>query len=197
MRRQAEGAPVVIVMPGAVYGPGDHSELGAQVEQAARGKFTIRAFPELGISMSYVDDVAAGMLLAQEKGESGQSYVLGGEVTRLGIVMDTVADLTGNKRARIKVPSPVFQAITRWGRSSAASPAPGPTCAKSSARARTSPTGPRARGPSASWATRRAASSRVCATCSQRAAPELPPPTARCPTRRRYLVQYWIMSCAS
>ena len=82
--RAAAGAPIVVAQPGAVYGPGDHSELGAQIEQAARGKYTIRAFPELGFTMSYVDDVADGIVLAQEKGKLGESYVLGGEVTRLG-----------------------------------------------------------------------------------------------------------------
>jgi dihydroflavonol-4-reductase len=30
--RQAAGAPLVIVQPGAIYGPRDHSELGAQIE---------------------------------------------------------------------------------------------------------------------------------------------------------------------
>jgi nucleoside-diphosphate-sugar epimerase len=113
--RQAAGAPVVIAQPGALYGPGDHSELGAQIAQAARGKYSIRAFPELGFTMSYVDDVADGILLAQEKGQTGEAYVLGGEVTRLGTVVDSVADITGHKRARIKVPSPVFRAITPLG----------------------------------------------------------------------------------
>jgi len=113
--RAAAGAPLVIVQPGAVYGPGDHSELGAQIDQAARGKYTIRAFPELGFTMSYVDDVADGIVLAQTKGQPGESYVLGGEVTRLGAIVDSVADLTGHKRARIKLPSTVFQAATPLG----------------------------------------------------------------------------------
>jgi len=113
--RAAAGAPLVIVQPGAVYGPGDHSELGAQIDQAARGKYTIRAFPELGFTMSYVDDVADGIVLAQTKGQPGESYVLGGEVTRLGTIVDSVADLTGHKRARIKLPSTVFQAATPLG----------------------------------------------------------------------------------
>lgn len=113
--RAAAGAPIVIVQPGAIYGPGDHSELGAQIRQAARGKYAIRAFSELGFTMSYIDDVADGVLLAQTKGKPGESYVLGGEVTRLGIVLDSVADMTGHKRARIRVPSTVFRAITPFG----------------------------------------------------------------------------------
>ena len=113
--RAAAGAPLVIAQPGAVYGPGDHSELGVQIDQAARGKYTIRAFPELGFTMSYLDDVADGIVLAQTKGQPGESYVLGGEVTRLGTIVDAVADLTGHKRARIKLPSTVFKAVTPVG----------------------------------------------------------------------------------
>ncbi len=41
--------------------------------------------------------------------------MLGGEVTRLGTIVDTVADLTGHKRARIKLPSTVFRAVTPLG----------------------------------------------------------------------------------
>jgi nucleoside-diphosphate-sugar epimerase len=113
--RQAAGAPLVIAQPGAVYGPGDHSELGAQIDQAARGKYTIRAFSELGFTMGYLDDVADGVVLTQTKGAPGETYVLGGEVTRLGSIVDTVADLTGHKRARIKLPSTVFSAARPFG----------------------------------------------------------------------------------
>jgi dihydroflavonol-4-reductase len=105
----------VIAQPGAIYGPGDHSELGAQIEQAARGKYVIRAFPDLGFTMGYLDDVAQGIVLAQEKGRDGESYVLGGEITRLGTILDTVADLTGHKRPRFKLPSAVFSAARPLG----------------------------------------------------------------------------------
>ena len=120
VRRQAAGAPLVIVQPGAIYGPGDHSELGAQIEQAARGKYVIRAFPELGFTMGHLDDVAEGVVLAQGKGRASESYVLGGEVTRLGTILDTVADLTGHKRPRFKLPSGVFSAARPFGRRSRA-----------------------------------------------------------------------------
>jgi dihydroflavonol-4-reductase len=65
--------------------------------------------------MSYVDDVADGIVRAQAEGEPGERYILGGEVTRLGAVVDTVADMTGHKRARIKLPSTVFKAATPLG----------------------------------------------------------------------------------
>jgi len=98
--RAAAGAPIVTVQPGAIYGPGDHSELGQQIEQARRGRYRVRMFPALGATMSYLDDVADGVVLAADKGVPGEAYVLGGEITRLGTVLDVVADLSGRRRAR-------------------------------------------------------------------------------------------------
>jgi nucleoside-diphosphate-sugar epimerase len=114
--RAAAGAPVVIVQPGAVYGYGDHSELGAQIDQVRRGKYRVKMFPEAGFTMSYVDDVAEGMILAAEKGRPGESYVLGGEVTRLGALLDKVADLTGSRRPRVTVPPVAMRAAAPLGR---------------------------------------------------------------------------------
>ena len=48
--RAAAGAPLTIVQPGAIYGPGDHSELGAQIDQAARGKYTDPRLPGARLS---------------------------------------------------------------------------------------------------------------------------------------------------
>jgi nucleoside-diphosphate-sugar epimerase len=36
--RIAQGAPIVIVQPGGVYGPGDHSQVGSTIEQVRTGK---------------------------------------------------------------------------------------------------------------------------------------------------------------
>jgi len=79
----ADGAPIIIVQPGAAYGPGDHSEIGAIVDQAMRGKLPFVSFGGTGIVMCHVDDIADGMLLAHDKGAIGRTYVLGGEVTTL------------------------------------------------------------------------------------------------------------------
>jgi nucleoside-diphosphate-sugar epimerase len=113
--RAAAGAPLVIVQPGAIYGPGDHSELGAQITQVTRGKYRLRMFPELGITMSYVADVADGLLLAADKGRPGEAYVIAGEVARLGNVLDKVAGLSGRRRARWKVPTGVIRAAAPLG----------------------------------------------------------------------------------
>jgi nucleoside-diphosphate-sugar epimerase len=114
--RAAAGAPLITVQPGAIYGPGDHSELGQQIEQARRGRYRVRMFPALGVTMSYVDDVADGVVLAADKGAVGEAYVLGGEVTRLGTVLDVVADLSGRRRARGTLPPAVMKAAAPLGK---------------------------------------------------------------------------------
>ena len=155
--RQAAGAPLVIAQPGAIYGPGDRSELGAQIDQAARGKYTIRAFSELGFTMGYVDDVADGVVLTQDEGRRRRDLRARrrGHPPRDGPRHGRRPD---REQAR-QDQAPVDRVLRGHGRSagsSAASPAPARTCTRSSAPARTSPTGPRAPRPSASWGTRRA-----------------------------------------
>jgi dihydroflavonol-4-reductase len=93
--RIARGAPLVIVQPGGVYGPGDHSEIGNIIDQTSTGKLKMLMFPETGFNLVHVDDVAAGILLAHDSGKVGESYVLGGEISNMGDMIRKVADLSG------------------------------------------------------------------------------------------------------
>jgi dihydroflavonol-4-reductase len=109
--RIAAGAPIVIVQPGGIYGPGDHSAVGAQIDQAAKGKLPAIAFPQLGLNMVHVDDVVAGILAAHDKGTPGEAYVLGGEQTTLGEVVRRSAEVGGRKPPRITIPTGVLKAM--------------------------------------------------------------------------------------
>jgi nucleoside-diphosphate-sugar epimerase len=113
--KAAAGAPIVIVQPGAIYGPGDKSAMGEQLSQAATGKLPAVAFPKLGLNMVHVDDVVEGLLLACEKGEQGQSYVLGGEITTLRGALETAAAAAGRKPPRFNVPTGFLKALTPFG----------------------------------------------------------------------------------
>jgi dihydroflavonol-4-reductase len=93
--RIARGAPIVIVQPGGVYGPGDHSEIGNIIDQASTGKLKMLMFPETGFNLVHVDDVAGGILLAHDSGKVGESYVLGGEISTMGDMIRKVADISG------------------------------------------------------------------------------------------------------
>src|SRR5665811_1649762 len=67
-RMIADGLPGVIVQPGGVYGPGDSSQVADLLEQFLDGKLPLLPFPELGICMTHVEDIAGGILLALDKG---------------------------------------------------------------------------------------------------------------------------------
>jgi nucleoside-diphosphate-sugar epimerase len=49
--------------------------------------------------------VASGILLALDRGRIGESYVLGGQVTTLGDVIDRTAAIAGTKAPRMTIPS--------------------------------------------------------------------------------------------
>ena len=114
--RAAQGAPIIIVQPGLVYGPGDHAIVGQLIEQASTGKMPAKAFPELGYNAVFVDDVADGILLAHDKGKIGEAYVLGGEITTQGELIDRAAQIGGKKPPRMTVPPLLLKAMIPVGR---------------------------------------------------------------------------------
>ena len=114
--RAAAGAPVVIVQPGVVYGPGDQAIIGQFIDQASKGKMPAKAFPDMGITAVFVDDVADGIMLAHAKGEPGESYVLGGELTTQGELIDKAAAIGGKKPPRMTVPPLLIKAMIPVGR---------------------------------------------------------------------------------
>ncbi len=107
--RIAAGAPVVIVQPGAIYGPGDHSELGAQLELMRTGKLRFLALAGVGVDAVHLDDAVDGILRAHERGRAGESYVLGGEITTLRGMIETVARLNGRKPPRLVLPTALIR----------------------------------------------------------------------------------------
>ncbi len=113
--RIAKGAPVVIVQPGGVYGPGDHSELGNIIDQARTGKLKLMMFPETGFNLVHVDDVADGILLAYDKGRPGESYVLGGQIANMRELVEKVSEITGRKAPKRDMPVAAMKALTPIG----------------------------------------------------------------------------------
>jgi nucleoside-diphosphate-sugar epimerase len=110
-----EGLPCVIVQPGGVYGPQDHSAIGQQMNQFLSGRMPLIAFPDLGFNMVHVDDVAAGVLLALDKGKPGEAYVLGGQITTMRELIQTLARVAGKKAPRRALPTPLMKAMTPFG----------------------------------------------------------------------------------
>jgi dihydroflavonol-4-reductase len=110
-RYQSEGLPLVIVQPGQVYGPGDHSAVGRGMREVAEGRSRLMLFPELGLNMVHVDDAANGVLLALDRGRAGESYALGGEITTLRDLLRAVAAATGRRAPSLAIPSVLVRAL--------------------------------------------------------------------------------------
>ena len=113
--RIGKGYPVVIVQPAGVYGPNDHSEIGNMIDQARTGKLKLKMFPDTGFMLIHVEDVAKGILLALDKGEVGESYILAGEQTRMGDLVDRVAEKSGRKPPRGTMPAGLIKASAPLG----------------------------------------------------------------------------------
>jgi dihydroflavonol-4-reductase len=110
-----EGLPCVIVQPGGVYGPQDHSALGQQMNDFLRGRMPMVPFPELGLNLVHVEDVADGVLLALDKGQAGESYVLGGQVTTMREAIETLAKVADRKAPKRNMPTAVLKAMAPIG----------------------------------------------------------------------------------
>jgi nucleoside-diphosphate-sugar epimerase len=110
-----DGLPGVIVQPGGVYGPGDTSQVADLLEQFFAGRLPLLPFPELGICLTHVEDVAGGILLALDKGRVGETYVLSGPVTTMREAIETVAAASDRKPPRYAMPTALMKALTPIG----------------------------------------------------------------------------------
>jgi dihydroflavonol-4-reductase len=76
LRLAAHGLPVVIVNPTVVYGRGDvHGGSTGLVRRFLMGRIPV--YTEGAVNVVDVKDVARGHVLADEKGEPGERYILG------------------------------------------------------------------------------------------------------------------------
>ncbi|MGI9421002.1 MAG: hopanoid-associated sugar epimerase [Geminicoccaceae bacterium] len=99
-----EGLPAVIVNPSAPIGPRDikPTPTGRLVLDLARGR--LPAYVDTGLNVVHVEDVAAGHLLAFDRGKFGERYILGGENLHLGEIGDAIAGIAGVKAPKVRLP---------------------------------------------------------------------------------------------
>jgi dihydroflavonol-4-reductase len=107
--------PAVIVQPGGVYGPGDTSQVADLLEQFFAGKLPLMPFPELGICMSHVEDIAGGILLGLDKGKLGESYVISGPATTMREAIETVGRVSGRKAPKRNLPTGLMKMMIPLG----------------------------------------------------------------------------------
>ena len=115
-----EKLPAVIVNPSTPIGPRDikPTPTGRMIVEAASGRMP--AYVDTGLNVVHVDDVAEGHVLAFEKGEVGERYILGGENLPLKEILSTIAGITGGKAPRWRIPHglvlPVAYGAEAWTR---------------------------------------------------------------------------------
>lgn len=99
-----QGLPVIIVNPSAPVGAADvkPTPTGQIIVDFMKGRMP--AYIETGMNVIDVDDVAAGHLLAMEKGRVGERYILGNRNLMLREVFEMLSRLTGVKAPSLKLP---------------------------------------------------------------------------------------------
>jgi len=103
--------PAVIVNPSTPVGPGDvkPTPTGRIIVEAAKGRMP--GYVDTGLNIVHVDDVAAGQLLAAERGDIGARYILGGENLGLAAILASVAQAAGRRPPALKIPYAVVLPI--------------------------------------------------------------------------------------
>ncbi len=115
-----EGLPAIIVNPSTPVGPRDvkPTPTGRMIYEAATGRMP--AYVDTGLNIVHVDDVAAGHLLAFDRGRIGERYILGGEDIELRDILARIAALTGRPAPRVRLPRaplyPLALAAEGWAR---------------------------------------------------------------------------------
>jgi dihydroflavonol-4-reductase len=105
------GLEVVVVNPGCVVGPEDHSgsEFGTLCRRFWRGRIPFH----FGGGNNFVDvrDVAAGAVLAAARGRPGQRYILGGANRTYAAFFTDLARVARRPIVRLRLPSAVATAV--------------------------------------------------------------------------------------
>ncbi len=98
------GFPVVIVNPTAPVGDHDFkpTPTGKILLDFLLGRMP--AFVDTGLNLVDVRDVAAGHLLAEERGEPGERYILGGENLTLQQILSRLAAAAGREAPSTRIP---------------------------------------------------------------------------------------------
>jgi len=98
------GLPIVVVNPSAPVGPWDvkPTPTGQMVVDFMRGRMV--ASLDTGLNVVHVRDVARGHLLAAERGTPGRRYILGHRDLSLAEIFGLLAEITGRRPPRFRVP---------------------------------------------------------------------------------------------
>ncbi len=112
MRRAAQGFPVVIMNPTAVFGPGDvHMMTGSILLAIARGWGL--GWVDAVLNVVDVRDVAKAQVRAVDAGKPGERYLLAGHNLSIRQFITRVAALAGKPAPKVRFPLSLIDAAIR------------------------------------------------------------------------------------
>ncbi len=115
LRIGAQGLPVVVVNPAYVLGPGDVYRSSTELVRRFLRR-EIPAYVDGALCIVHPGDVAAGMLLADSKGDVGERYLLGNRNFTLDRLFADLGRLSGVEPPALKLPLPAAIATARASR---------------------------------------------------------------------------------
>jgi nucleoside-diphosphate-sugar epimerase len=115
LEEAAHGIEVVMVNPAGIYGPGVWVESGfdAMLRDALRKR--LPAVPPGGLTLAFIDDVAAAHVAALDRGVPGERYAIGDGYATLRQMCEVAIAAAGRGRAPLTMPRPVAGAVARTG----------------------------------------------------------------------------------
>ena len=128
----ADGLPVITVNPCEVYGPEDEDLITASYLLDALKDWPVMSLHG-GTAVAHVEDIAAGIIAALERGRGGERYILGGENLHVRDVMERTLKAGGQQGkfilqlpnglikgviktlAALRLPTPVIPDLVDYG----------------------------------------------------------------------------------
>ena len=110
MRLAVLGLPVVIVNPAHVLGRGDVNRSSTEIVRRFLRR-EIPAYVDGAVNLVDAEDVAQGHLLADERGQVGERYILGNRNFTLDRLFADLARLSGVAPPAVKLPAPAALAL--------------------------------------------------------------------------------------
>jgi dihydroflavonol-4-reductase len=105
------GLEVVVVNPSTPVGSQDvkPTPTGQMIVDFLNGRMP--AYVETGLNLIDVEDVAQGHLLAMERGQTGQKYILGNQNLHFKEILELLSELSGRPAPKVRLPRPVVLSL--------------------------------------------------------------------------------------
>ena len=108
----AEGLPLIIVQPGAIYGPGDTGALRTALVDLLRNRLPVTP-RRTAFCWGYIEDTARGHLQAMERGRPGEAYIITGPRHTFEEAYDLAAVIAGVRRPFLHPGPRTMRAMSR------------------------------------------------------------------------------------